>query len=166
MLATSSVTSYEVGLFLHVTSVVVAFGVLFIFPLMNRMAERSDPRSLPYFYRIVTKVLRIIVTPAMVVLLVTGLYLIGEGPTGFGDPWISSTFAILIALFAIVGAALTPLSARLVALSEREVSTITNPDDLKLSNEYRAAARQLKLLSFATSLLVLAAIFLMSTKPG
>lgn len=161
----SSVTESEVGLFVHILSVVVAFGPLFAFPIMHRLAEGGDARNLPYFYGAVTKILRYLVTPAMLLLLISGFYLLSQGPAGFGDPWVSSAMAILIALFALVGAALIPMSSKLIGLSETEAAKATG-ENFELSKDYKRAARQLRILSASTVLLALAAMFLMTTQPG
>ena len=98
-----------------------------------------------------------VITPAMVVVLLAGLYLALDR-WSLGDPWISATFAILFVLFALTGAVLTPADRRLAELAERDVGAV--------SAEYEDARRRADAFGGLALLLVVVAIFLMVAKPG
>jgi uncharacterized membrane protein len=78
-----------------------------------------------------------------------------------GDPWISATFAILIVLFGLTGAVLTPADVRLAELAERDAAAGGGP-----SAEYERAAARANAFGGLALLLVIVAIFLMVAKPG
>ena len=96
----------------------------------------------------------------MTVVLLAGLYLALDR-WSLGDPWISATFAILIVLFGLAGAVLTPGDRRLAELAERAAHAGQGP-----SAEYARAANRINALGGLALLLVIAAIFLMVAKPG
>ena len=96
----------------------------------------------------------------MVVVLVAGLYLATDR-WKLSDPWISATFAILIVLFGLVGAVFTPLEKRCLELAERDARAGAQP-----SAEYEREARKFPLFGSLAYVLIIAAIFLMTAKPG
>jgi uncharacterized membrane protein len=96
----------------------------------------------------------------MVVVLLAGLYLALDR-WSLGDPWISATFAILIVLFGLTGAVLTPADERLAELAERDAKAGGAP-----SAEYETAAQRANAFGGLALLLVVVAIFLMVAKPG
>ena len=99
---------------------------------------------------------RRVVTPAMVVVLLAGLYLALDR-WSLGDPWISATFAILFVLFGLQGAVLAPADERLAELAEHDGAS---------SAEYESRSRKADLFGSLALLLVVVAIFLMVAKPG
>ncbi|MGI9100750.1 MAG: DUF2269 family protein [Solirubrobacteraceae bacterium] len=103
---------------------------------------------------------RRLITPSMVVVLAAGLYLALDRYS-LGDPWISSTFTILIVLFGLVGAIVTPTERRCAELAERDRQSGGGP-----SEAYESEARKLAIFGGLASLLVVVAIFLMTAKPG
>ncbi len=157
----SAIGLYDVVLFVHVLAVVVAFGMTFAYPLLDAVARRSSVRDLVALHRFQAVLSQRLITPAMVVVLVAGIYLAVDR-WSLGDPWISATFAILIVLFGIVGAVLTPTERTLAGLAQRDMEG----GDGALSDDYERQARKLAIARGVASLLVVVAIFLMVTKPG
>lgn len=102
-----------------------------------------------------------LITPAMVVILAAGIYLVIDGPYGFGDPWIGATFTILIVLFGLAGAVLTPTERRLVELARRDAGSGGGP-----SADYEREARRYAIVGGIFGLLIVVAVFLMTVKPG
>ena len=81
MLAT--ITGYKIALFLHVLAVVLAFGPTFGYAIFFSVApSRNAPRSVPAVLRAAQMIDRFLVTPAMVVLLLAGIYLLADGRLG------------------------------------------------------------------------------------
>jgi uncharacterized membrane protein len=155
-----AVTFYEVVLAIHILAVVAAFGVTFAWPVLLAQAQRTDVRDLAALHRFQALLSGRLVTPAMVVVLVAGVYLATDR-WSLGDPWISATFAILIVLFGLVGAVLTPTERRLAELADRDAAAGAGR-----SPEYSAAAQRYALFGGLASLLVVVAVFVMVTKPG
>ena len=94
---TIAVTFYDFVLTIHILAVVVAFGVVFAYAVIDtpRQAPGGDLAAL---HRLHVVLARRLITPAMTVVLLAGLYLALDR-WSLGDPWISATFAILIVLF-------------------------------------------------------------------
>src|SRR5436853_7631667 len=104
-------TFYDIVLAVHILAVVVAFGVVFSYPVLDATFKRSNPDSLASLHRLHLALASKVITPAMVVVLLAGLYLALDR-WSLGDPWISATFAILFILFGLVGGVLTPADKR------------------------------------------------------
>jgi len=108
---------------------------------------------------------RYMATPALVVVLLTGIYQVADDDGrgwGFGDAWISATFAILIVLGGLIGAVFIPTDKRLGAMVERDLAGGSGEP----SEEYQAGARRSGIMGGVAGVLILVAIFLMVTKPG
>jgi uncharacterized membrane protein len=161
----TAVSTFEVSLFLHVTAVVVGFGATFAESIMFPVAMKLDARHLPYVHRLQLAINQRLATPAMVVILVTGIYQVDEGGFSFGDAWVSASFAIVIALGALIGAYFVPADRRLGAMVEREIAA-AGTGEVTLSEDYQRQARIEGMLGALAGLLVIVAIFLMIAKPG
>ncbi len=155
-----AVTFYDVVLTVHILAVVVAFGVVFSYPVIDAYFRRAAPGSLAALHAVHLQLARRVITPAMTVVLLAGLYLATDR-WSLGDPWISATFAILFVLFGLMGAVLTPADRRLAELAERDASTGGGP-----SADYERERRRADLFGSLALLLVVVAIFLMTAKPG
>jgi uncharacterized membrane protein len=156
----TAIALFDVVLAIHILAVVVAFGVVFAYPVIDAQIRSASPAQLPALHRLHVVLARRVITPAMVVVLLAGLYLALDRYS-LGDPWISATFAILIVLFALVGAILVPTDVRLAELAERDIKA-----GASMSAEYNAEARKAALFGSISLLLVIVAIFLMAAKPG
>jgi uncharacterized membrane protein len=156
---TIAVTFYDFVLTIHILAVVVAFGVVFAYAIIDTHVKRTGG-DLAALHRLHVVLARKLITPAMAVVLLAGLYLALDR-WSLGDPWISATFAILIVLFGLTGAVLTPADARLAELAERDAKAGGAP-----SAEYEQAAQRANAFGGLALLLVIVAIFLMVAKPG
>jgi len=155
-MVTLAITFYDVVLTVHILAVVVAFGVMFAYPVMDAQVRRAGPADVAALHRLQVALGRRVIVPAMTVVLLAGLYLTFDR-WSFGEPWISATFAILFVLFGLGGAVFAPTDARLAELAERGETA---------SAEYASAARKVRLAGLLSLVLVVAAIFLMVAKPG
>jgi len=153
---TFAITFYDVVLTVHIIAVVVAFGVMFAYPVMDAQARRASPADVAALHRLQVALGRRVIMPAMTVVLLAGLYLTLDR-WSFDEPWISATLAILFILFALGGAVFAPTDVRLAELAERGETD---------SAEYASEARKARLFGMLSLLLVTGAIFLMVAKPG
>ena len=151
---------YDIVLAVHILAVVLAFGVTFAYPLLDAYVRKASPGDLVTLHRFQVVLTRRLIQPAMVVVLLAGLYLALDR-YDLSKPWISAAFAILIVLFGLAGADFTPTEKRLVVLAERDRLSSGG-----LSTEYEALARRLAIFGSVWMLLVIAAIFVMTVKPG
>jgi uncharacterized membrane protein len=154
---------HTVVLFVHILAVVVGFGVIFTYPLLDAYARRANVVDLVALHRFQVFLTSRVVQPALLVILVAGIYLATDGDRGYslGDPWISAAFAILIVIGALAGAIIAPTEKKLLALAQRELKPGQTPSDA-----YEREAVKLARFGGLTSLLIVVALFLMVTKPG
>jgi len=160
-----AVSAYELSLFLHITAVVVGFGATFAEAIMFPVAMRLDPRHLPYVHALQLAINRYLATPALLIVLITGLYQVSEGNWELGSFWISATFAIVIIIGGLLGAYFVPADRRLGAMVTRELEA-AGDGPVTLSDEYQRGARTEGVIGTVTGLLIVIAIFLMVTKLG
>src|SRR5918993_3667695 len=99
----AAITAYSVSVFIHVTAVVVGFGATFAEAVMFPVAQKLDVKHLPYVHRLQLAINQRLATPALVIVLITGIYQVSEGNWSFGDAWISVSFAILIVIGGLLG---------------------------------------------------------------
>ena len=156
---------YEMSLFLHIAAVVVGFGSTFAESIAFPVAMRLDARHLPYVHALQLAINRRLATPALVVVLATGIYQTLAGEWDFGAPWISASFGILTVLGALLGGYLVPADRRLGAQAQREIAD-AGSGPVTMSAEYQRAARTEGLVGALAGVLVIVAIFLMVAKPG
>jgi hypothetical protein len=163
MLAT--VDAYNISLFLHISAVVIGFGATYAEAIMFPVAMKVDKRHLPYVHRLGMAINQRLATPAMVVILITGIYQVSEDDGrgwSFSDAWVSATFVILIVLGGLIGGYFVPTDRKLAEMAERDLAT----GSAEMSAEYQAGAKRIGAIGALAGVLVLVAIFLMTTKPG
>lgn len=164
-MTTAALTGYSFSLFLHIAAVMVGFGSTFALSVAAPVAAKLDPRHLPYVHQLSLTLNRFFATPALVIVLVTGLYQVSEGNWSLGDAWISATFAILIVIGGMIGAVFTPSAKRLKAISDRDVKA-AGGGPVTMSDEYEEKVRVEMIAGPLVGLLLVAAVFLMVVKPG
>lgn len=155
-MTTLAIRFYDVVLTVHILAVVVAFGVVFSYPVLDAWFRSAVPGNVAKLHELHVLLAQRVITPAMTVVLLAGLYLSFQDPWSLGDPWISMTFAILLVLFGLTGAVLIPADKRLVELANQDAT----------SREYEAARKRADAFGGLALLLVVIAIFLMVVKPG
>jgi uncharacterized membrane protein len=161
----TAISTLDISVFLHVTAVVVGFGSTFAESIAFPVAIQLDPRHLPYVHRLQLTINQWFATPALVIVLLTGLYQVSEGGYSFGDAWISASFVILIALGGLIGGYFIPADRRLGAMVAGEIAA-AGPGAVTLSDDYQRRARTEGMLGAVAGVLIVIAIFLMVAKPG
>lgn len=156
----AAISFYSVVLWLHISAVVLAFGVTFAYPVIGAVAKAHSVGDLAAYHRFQVTLTRRWITPLMGVVLLAGLYLALDGPYDFGEPWVGATFLLLIVLFGMVGAVFAPTERKMAEWAERDSATG------KLGADYLAAERKMNIAGPLAGLLILLSIFLMTTKPG
>lgn len=165
-MTTLAITFYDVVLSIHIIAVVVGLGATYAYPIFGAVIGRAEPRAIPAYARAIQVSDRFLVTPAMIVILAAGIYLVSDSPIyEFSQFWVSATFAILIVIFAMAGLLFTPRNNRLLELAERDIAA-AGDGPVTMSPEFVTVQKQIALAGQIAGLLVLVAIFLMSAKPG
>jgi uncharacterized membrane protein len=161
----TAVSSYEISVFLHITAVMVGLGSTFALAVTFPVAMALDVRHLPYVHRLGLTISRYFATPALVVVLATGFYLVSEGDWELGDFWLSATITIVIVLGGIIGAYFIPTDRKLGAMVAREIEA-AGDGEVVLSEAYQRASRTEGIVGTVTGVLLVIAVYLMVTKPG
>jgi uncharacterized membrane protein len=162
-----AVSTYDVSLFIHITVVVVGFGATFAEAIMFPVALKAGVRHLPYVHRLQLAINQYMAGPALLVVLITGIYQTSER-WEFDQFWISASLAIVILLGAINGAYFIPADRRLGPMVERDIAA-AGEGEIKLSDlsdEYQRQGRIEGIVGAITGLLLIIVIYMMVTKPG
>jgi uncharacterized membrane protein len=146
----ATVTFYSVVVWVHVLAVVVAFGGVFAYPVLSAALERAGAAGV--FHDTQVKVWSRIVTPAMVIVLIAGIYLASDSDA-WSEGWVSGGFVGLILLFAIAGVS-TGWERKAAALAAEGGGPA-----------YDALTRRLRTGVTAAMVLVVVVLFLMVVKP-
>src|SRR4051812_5396374 len=99
-----AVSSYNASLVIHITAVMVGFGATFAESIMFPVAVKTSVRHLPYVHRLQLAINQWLATPAMLIVIATGLYQVDKGNWDLGSFWISGTLTIVIVIGALLGA--------------------------------------------------------------
>jgi hypothetical protein len=154
----------------HIVAVVVAFGVLFIYPLLGVIGLRLDPQAMPSFHRFQLAVHTRVQSPGLGVVVLAGIYL-ASYLHQWGEFFVGWGLAASIVIGGIGGAYIAPRERRLAELAEREVVAVPAAaggavaaagGGVSWSDEYRAAARQADLARLVQLVLAAATILFMS----
>lgn len=159
----AAVQFYDVVVFFHILAVVLAFGPTFAYPVFLTVAERTDPRTIPAVGRGIAAWERIGAV-MMVVILAAGIYLVIDGPWGFGDFYVSWGIAAILLLGGMSGAFFAPRGKRLVEIAERDIGA-AGTGEVKLSEEFRALSRQVGYGGQFAGLVVILTLYVMTAKP-
>jgi uncharacterized membrane protein len=160
-----AVTRYELSIFLHITAVMVGFGATFAEAIMFPVAMKVSARHLPYVHRLQLAINQWLATPALVIVLATGIYQVGEGNWEFSQFWVSAALVIVLVIGGLLGGYFIPTDRRLAPMAERDIAASGN-GEIVLSDEYQRQARMEGIVGTVTGILLVVAVYLMVTKPG
>ena len=163
MNALPAASAYEIVLAVHVLAVVVAFGVTFAYPIIFAVAARAEPRALPLIHRIEYSVERMLVNPALVVVLGAGIFLASDGHH-WSEFFVQWGLAVIIVLGGLIGAVMIPASKRAEELARRDIEA-AGAGEVQMSGDYQALVRRLNVVGTLMTLLVVATVFIMVIKP-
>jgi hypothetical protein len=147
---------------LHIAAVVVAFGVLFIYPLLGVIGLRLDPQAMPSFHRLQLAVHTRVQAPGLGVVVLAGIYL-----ASYLDEWsqffVGWGLAASIVIGGIGGAYIAPRERRLAELADQEAAAVpAAAGGVSWSDDYRVASRQADLARLLQLVLAAATILFMS----
>jgi uncharacterized membrane protein len=145
----ASVTFYSVVVWIHVVAVVSAFGTVYAYPLLAAALRHAG--ALPVFHSMQAVIWSRVVTPAMVVVLIAGVYLATDADA-WSEAWVSGGLVGLVLLFAIAGIATG---------WERQAAQLASTSD----PGYDALASRSRAAAGAAMGLVTIVLFLMVVKP-
>ena len=160
---TAEVQFYDVVLFFHIAAAVLAFGPTFGYAIFQTVAERVDPRAIPTVMRAMTVTDRYLVTPASIVVLAAGIYLVADR-WEFDAFFVSAGLVAIIALLGLVHGFFIPHERKLAALAERDAAA-SGTGEPKLSDEYWTVSKQVGIVGTVAGLIVILTIYFMTAKP-
>lgn len=154
----------------HILAAVIAFGVVFAYPLLFAAAGRLDPNVTPWLLRARQRVGRFLVNPALLVLVVAGIYLAADLHQWkyFYVQW---GIAAALVIGGVEGALIIPRAGRLAAVAERDLAATGVPAggrrvSAQWSPEYLSGQRLLRIGGVLIELIVVITVFLMATHAG
>lgn len=161
---TGIVTFYWCVVFIHVMAVVIGFGSTFAYPVLLGAARRRHPRSLPYLLGTMDRLGKAVIGPSSLLILISGIYLVAEGPYEASATFVQVAAPILIALIFIGPLYFGRTEARLAEVAARDVGAASG-DEVALSEELETGLRRLTTNIRLANLAVLVALFFMVVKP-
>lgn len=103
---------------LHVIFAVIGLGSAFAFPFVGMMAKKN-PQHTAFALELNLTIITKWISPMAVLVLITGLYQVFDGPYSFGDDhWLDLSFALFIVYMGLVGAITTPGTRRALELAK------------------------------------------------
>jgi uncharacterized membrane protein len=156
----ATITAYSVGLFIHILAVVLAFGPTFGYGFFIGFADANAPAAVPAVNRAVRLTNLFLVTPAMIVVLAAGFYLVSKGDISMSESWITVGLVAIIVLFGLIHGFFNPRTRMAIQLAERDLAA-----GGVLSDEYRRVSAQMARVGQLAGLIVAVAIFFMVVKP-
>jgi uncharacterized membrane protein len=163
-----AVTNVEFSIFLHITAVVVGFGATFSESVMFPVAMKMSARNLPYVHRLQLVLNQFFAIPAALVVAATGVYQVDKFNFDYGNFWLSATIAILVIVFLVNILFFIPTDRKLLPIIEKAIAD-AGDRELKLSDlppTYQRLGRAEGIVGSIMGILLIAAIFFMTTKPG
>lgn len=156
-------TLYRLVLLLHIATAIVGFGGLIAHGAYHARAFRSPAATAASVLEI-TRGAAKVAEYAIYAVLPLGIVLIAISDDAFslGDPWVSASFVVWLAMVGAYHGAVRPAVATMMSRA-RELSAETV---LSTDPEVEAASRKLMIGEAAIQLLVVVALFLMLWKPG
>ncbi|HWA52723.1 MAG TPA: DUF2269 family protein [Solirubrobacterales bacterium] len=150
---------YKIVLVLHILAVVLAFGPTFGYGIFFSVVPQF-PRATPAILAGIQKTDRYLVNPGMIVLLLAGLYLLGDGNWDASDAFISVGFLAIIVLFGLQHGFFQPQVRKARELAERDLKAGD-----ELSAEFEAVSQRLGQVGMIAGLIVVVTVFFMTYKP-
>jgi hypothetical protein len=144
---------------IHIVAVLLAFGLIIVWPLVEMGVARSDPRGLAALHRTRQYLGRMIVNPALVLLLISGIYLASDlhDWKHFFTQW---GLAMVVVLGGLEGAAIMRSEGKLAELAEADATTGTR------SAAYTQLRSRTSLIAWGMAALVIATIYFMVAQTG
>jgi hypothetical protein len=162
-MTTLAVTFYDVVLWLHITGVVLAFGVTFGFGIYIGIAMTKYQRSIPAILDAQTTISRTMVTGGATLILVTGFYLAADR-WEFSDFFVAWGIVAIVALLGLVHGFFLPHDRRALAAAQRDVAA-SQGDKVEFSEEFNRESGASARMGPIAGLIVILTIYVMTAKP-
>ena len=149
-----AVSFYDVVVWAHVSSAIIAFGALFAYPALFLVARSADPAARAVVHRGQVAIGRYVTLPGLLALFLFGAYLATD--RGLWDEvWVTIPVTIWLVLGGLGSGYVLPRERRLAELAAAGGGA-----------GYDRTFAQVRLATYAGLVLVLVAAFFMITKLG
>jgi hypothetical protein len=145
---------YDIALFVHILAVVVAFGAILAYPVFFAVAAKSAPAQRAGIHAVQARIGARVMPSSLLVIVLAGAYMASDRDY-WSEPWVSGPLLIAIVVGGLGGAVLSPRERRLAELADGGDAA-----------EYARTLTTVKRVGTIATLLVVVAIFLMTTKVG
>jgi uncharacterized membrane protein len=145
---------YDASVAIHVVAAIVGFGATFSYPVIQFVAERRGLIAVATGLETILTISRRVAVPAALVVGVTGIYQLVDGPYSLGDAWLGAGFALYLTVMAVAVGYLAPAYARARAAAQRGSEA-----------EYAAAIRGTTIVGPVVAAAIVAIAVLMEVKP-
>jgi Predicted integral membrane protein (DUF2269) len=162
-MTTLAVQFYDVIVWLHVSSVVIAFGPTFAFGIYLAMTGRNHPRSLPAVIEAQNVVTRTMVTIGGVLVLLTGIYLTADR-WDFGYFFVTWGLIAIIVLLGLAHGFFLPHDRRALAAAKRDIEA-AGSGEVDFGEEFNRASGASARMGPISGLIVILTIYVMAAKP-
>ena len=159
----AAITGYEVGVFIHIAAVVLAFGPTFGYAFFQAVTERTNPRGVPTMWRATETTSNFLVTPAALIALAAGLYLTIDA-WDFGDLFVNVGLVAIILLLGLAHGFFRPQGRKAIELAERDIAA-AGTGEVEFSDEYWAVSKRIAIVGSLAGIIILVTIFFMTVKP-
>jgi hypothetical protein len=161
---TIAVTFYNVVVWLHITSVVIAFGPTFAFGIYVATAARKYPRAMPAILESTNTIQRSMTTLGGILVLITGFYLAGKA-WDFSDFFIVWGILAIVALLGLVHGFFIPNDTKALQAAKRDIEQAGPTGDVKLGAEFNRFSGASARMGPIAGLIVILTIYVMAAKP-
>jgi uncharacterized membrane protein len=162
---TIAVTFYNVVVWLHVSSVVIAFGPTFAFGIYVALAQRKYPRALPAVLEAQTTITRSMTTIGGIVILISGLYLASKQGWEFSDFFVAWGLLAIIVLLGLVHGFFLPNDQRALRAAKRDIEAAGPTGEVELGREFNEYSSRSARMGPIAGLIVILTIYVMAAKP-
>jgi uncharacterized membrane protein len=146
---------YDASVTVHVIAALVGFGVTYSYPVLQLLGERGDRRHLAFALETVTAISRYVAVPATVVVGLTGIYQVADGPFGLDDAWVAVALGLYLGVMVVAAGYLAPRYGRAAAAVRAGDETA-----------YERERRRIEVVGTLVAAAVLGIAALMVLKPG
>ncbi len=151
--AISSISFYDVVLWIHITAVVTAFGALFAYPVFLAVNAKAPIAQRASFHRLQIAFSKRITGPVIGVVLLAGVYLASDAHL-WSKAWVAVGFVLLLVI--------AGLGATVLRRGEERLAEASEASD---EAGYAAALSTVRSWTLVTIALIVIAIFFMAAKP-
>jgi uncharacterized membrane protein len=162
------IENFQYSIFIHVSAVVVGFGVTFSESVMFPVAMKMSARNLPFVHRLQLVLNQFFAIPAAIIIAITGVYQVDKLNLDYGDFWLSATITILVVLFLVNIFFFIPTDRKLLPIIEKAIADAGDKELTlqDLPETYQRLGRAEGIVGSLMGILLIAAIFFMTTQVG